>query len=218
VVPAIAGALAWLARPALSQTAAQIEEAAAKTVVKLGLQIELPAERVAVGWRLYLPHIDLTTVGLWLVLAAAVIFFLDLYRDYLPKIGFGRSAEWISDGGAGADDAAGLPAKASTTADDLAGQGRYVEAMHLLLFRAFAELRERHRVNFADSLTSREILRRANLPEAGRASLKDIITRVELSYFGARPAGAQDYGACRRSYDVLMDLLYARPSPSRGGS
>jgi hypothetical protein len=215
-ITAITGASAWLARPALSQTVAEIEKAAAETVVKLGLQIELPGEPDGPGWRIEFPHLDSTTL-LWLAFAAAAAFFLYLYRDYLPMIGFGRSAEWASDVGAVEDALAGLPAQASTAADDLAGQGRYVEAMHLLLFRAFAELRERLGVNFADSLTSREILRRANLPEAGRASLKDIITRVELSHFGAHPAGVQDYGACRRSYDALMDLLYAQPSPERGG-
>jgi hypothetical protein len=217
-IPAIAGALAWLARPALSQTAGEIEEAGAKTVAELRLQIELPGESKAFGWEINLPHINFSTLALWLALAAATAFFIYLFRDYLPVIGFGRSAEWTPDDGQAEDGLAVSPAQASTTADHLAGQGRYVEAMHLLLFRAFAELRESLGANFADSLTSREILRRADLPEAGRASLKDIITRVELSHFGAYPAGAHDYSACRRSYDALMDLLYACPSPSRAGT
>jgi hypothetical protein len=217
-VPAITGALVWPARSALSQTTGEIERAAAETVAALGLQIELPGEPDGWGWEINLPYIDFSTLALWLALAAAAAFFLYLFRDYLPMIGFGRSAEWTSDGGAVEDGLAGSPSQASTTADDLAGQGRYVEAMHLLLFRAFAELRERLGINFADSLTSREILRRANLPETGKASLKDIITRVELSHFGAYPAGAQDYSACRRSYDALMDMLYAPPRPSRAGS
>ncbi len=217
-IPAIIGALVLPARPALSQTTGEIERAAAETVAELGLQIELPGEPDGWGWEINLPYIDFSTLALWLALAAAAVFFFYLFRDYLPMIGFGRSAEWTSDGGAVEDGLAGSPTQASTTADDLAGQGRYVEAMHLLLFRAFAELRERLGVNFADSLTSREILRRTNLPETGRASLKDIITRVELSHFGAYPAGAQDYSACRRSYDALMNLLYAPSSPSRAGS
>jgi hypothetical protein len=216
---AITGALAWLARPALSRTAGEIEKAAAEAVAELGLQVELPGEPNAstYGWEINLPNIGFSTLALWLALAAAAAYLLYLFRDYLPMIGFGRSSEWTH-GGSVEDGLASSPAQTSTSADDLAGQGRYVEAMHLLLFRAFAELRERLGVNFADSLTSREILRRANLPETGKASLKDIITRVELSHFGAYPAGAQDYSACRRSYDALMDLLCARPNPSGAGS
>jgi hypothetical protein len=216
-IPAVTGVLAWLAHPARSQTAGEIEEAAAATVAAIGLQIELPGEPKVSGWEINLPHIGFSTLTLWLALAAAAAFFLYLFRDYLPVIGFGRSAEWTPDGGAVDDGLAGSPTQASATADDLAGQGRYVEAMHLLLFRAFAELRERLGVNFSDSLTSREILRRADLPEVGKASLKDIITRVELSHFGAYPAEAPDYSACRRSYDALMDLLYARPAHRRPG-
>jgi hypothetical protein len=217
---AITGALAWLARPALSQTAREIEEAAAQSVADLGLQTELPGQPsawVLPLWRL--PSINVPELALWLALAAAFAFILYQFRDYLPKFVFGRSTPWTSDEAAGADPLA-RPAQASTTADELAAQGRYVEAMHVLLVRAIAELRERLGVNFADSLTSREILRRANLPEGGRASFRDIITRVELSHFGAYPADAQDYGACRRSYDALMELLYAAPGapgPSRAG-
>ena len=41
---------------------------------------------------------------------------------------------------------------------------------------------------FADSLTSREILRSTRLSDAGRASLRDIVNRVEWTYFGEHPA------------------------------
>jgi hypothetical protein len=78
--------------------------------------------------------------------------------------------------------------------------------MHLLLFEALAAMRRRDQV-FAESLTSREILRRVRLSEAGSASLRDIVARVEWSYFGEHPAGAEDYRHCRDSFDRLAAAL-----------
>src|SRR4029450_5769080 len=92
------------------------------------------------------------------------------------------------------------PAEAAFTADELASRGLFREGMHVLLLRAIAEMRERLGTESARSLTSREILRRAKLPETSKASLRDIITRVELSYFGDYPVEARDYAACRESF------------------
>ena len=61
---------------------------------------------------------------------------------------------------------------------------------------------------FADSLTSREILRSTKLSDAGRAALRDIINRVELTYFGQHPAALADYAACRASFNALAHSLH----------
>jgi hypothetical protein len=74
--------------------------------------------------------------------------------------------------------------------------------------RALAEMRQRMDEQFADSLTSREILRSTRLPEGARASLRDVIVRVELTYFGERPAAQADYLACRTSFNALAQSLY----------
>jgi hypothetical protein len=93
-------------------------------------------------------------------------------------------------------------------ADELAARGRFVEAMHLLLLHGLAHIRQRLDQQFSDSLTSREILYSTNLPEAARASLRDVVGRVELTYFGQRPAGLADYTACRESFNALGRALY----------
>jgi len=92
---------------------------------------------------------------------------------------------------------------AQLEADQLADQGRFVEAMHMLLLRAFTELRRSFALRFADSLTSRELLKLLPLPAETLAALADIVTRVELSYFGEYGVIAGDYQACRKSFDVL---------------
>jgi hypothetical protein len=69
------------------------------------------------------------------------------------------------------------------------------------------ELRSRLAVPIAASLTSREILERAPLSNEERAALADIVSGVEISYFGAYRPGAMEYAACRRSFESLKSLL-----------
>jgi hypothetical protein len=201
---------AWLAagRCAFAQSAGEIEQRAAETIAKLKLQTELPTGIENGGWDLNLPEIDLSTSLIWAALAIGVAVVLYSVREELPWLRVGNRAQWGDDGELGAV-AAGVQMHGAPAADELAGEGRYVEAMHVLLLNALAEIRRRVGEHFADSLTSREILRRANLPGEGRALLRDLITRVELSYFGAYPAERDDYLACRRSFDLLVRMLPA---------
>ena len=135
-----------------------------------------------------LPSIPIPAEFLWALVALGVLFVLYHLRDIIP--GWRRSAveEWAASG-----DGAGLtgqsPADILLTADELAREGRYVEAMHVLLLKGLADIRQRLNEQFADSLTSREIMRRARLSEAGADALRDIVLGVERSYFGEHPAG-----------------------------
>jgi hypothetical protein len=94
-------------------------------------------------------------------------------------------------------------------ADDLAAQGRFVEAMHVLLLLGLDEMRLRLDFRFADSLTSREIVVRSNAPADAKTALREIIQWVELAYFGDHPADRNDYDACRRSFLALGSALGA---------
>ena len=93
-------------------------------------------------------------------------------------------------------------------ADELAAQGRFVEAMHVLLLQALADIRKRLQEEFADSMTSREILRSRQVSDALRRPLRDVINRVEWTYFGGHPAARDDYLACRTSFSTLVAALH----------
>ncbi len=104
-------------------------------------------------------------------------------------------------------------AEAGDDADDLARAGRIAEAMHLLLLRALMEMRARLQITLADSLTSREILRKVVLPDDGRLALGELIGRVERVHFGAEPASLDDYGVCRGTFERLIGAMLA-PQPA----
>jgi len=98
-------------------------------------------------------------------------------------------------------------AEARLEADDLARKGHYGEAMHLLLLNSLSEMRRQLKTSFAVSLTSREILRRVQLPDTGRQSLRAIIAAVERTYFRGDDAGQADYSDCRSNFETLKQSL-----------
>ncbi len=85
-------------------------------------------------------------------------------------------------------------------ADALAAQGRYVEAIHVLLLRTIEDLRRRAGARVADSMTSREILAVLEMPDAARAALSDLVSAVELTHFGGRRPAQAHYAKCRERY------------------
>lgn len=90
-------------------------------------------------------------------------------------------------------------------ADRLARQGAFGEALHLILLHCLNELRQRLGMGVPTSLTSREILRLAPLPDARRGALSTIVSAVEISHFGGRAVDEATYRLCRqRCEDVVL--------------
>ncbi|HLJ64667.1 MAG TPA: hypothetical protein VKT70_11215 [Stellaceae bacterium] len=98
-----------------------------------------------------------------------------------------------------------LPPAGIAEADELATRGRFGDAIHILLLYILAKLRQQ----LPTSLTSREILARAELSNPARDALGVIVTEVELCHFGQREAGPEDYARCRLSYQNLGEALAA---------
>jgi hypothetical protein len=202
----LAGGLAW--SPAASpQSPDAAEKTARDSIRSLGLQTELPQRREPKPFPVQLP-----VEVVWLALICAAALMLYLLRDSLPF--WRRSRDQWDEAQHGVEPAATAGAvDALSAADQLSRYGRFVEAMHMLLLQSLAEIRQRLGVQFADSLTSREILRGTTLSPQGRASLREIVAAVEWTYFGGYPAEMRDYAACRRSFENLRRALEAGAVP-----
>ena len=151
---------------------------------------------------------DLSTWVLVGALALALGFALYALRDALP-FGSRRPRDKAGPGAIVLPNDAVVErlTAAGDDAQDLAREGLFAQAMHVLLLRSLVELRKRLDVTIADSLTSREIVERLTLPDRGRAALADLIERVERVHFGRRVAGSGDYDAARQSFETLLGIM-----------
>lgn len=140
---------------------------------------------------------------LWLIVIATVV----LAVAWLVLLLFDPSRRWRArpdesgDVSRGEDPPAGLSAAPLGDAEALAARGEYAEAIHVLLLRTLDELRRRIDTSFADSLTSREIVTSLKMPRAARVALADLVTAVELTYFGGRRPARDQYVRCREHFE-----------------
>lgn len=90
-----------------------------------------------------------------------------------------------------------------SAADQLAGEGRFLEASHLLLLRSVEDIQKHRPKALRVSYTAREIALLPALPDAARSAFAGIAGVVERGLFGGRPVDAEDFAACRAAYEAF---------------
>ncbi|WP_242182466.1 DUF4129 domain-containing protein [Sphingomonas sp. CARO-RG-8B-R24-01] len=85
-------------------------------------------------------------------------------------------------------------------ADALADEGRFAEAVHLLLIRSVDDIARRRPRLVRPALTSRELGAADAVPPAARGLFAGIAALVERSLFGNRPVDATDWARARAAY------------------
>jgi hypothetical protein len=182
----------------------RVEQAAKDSIRSLDLQTQLVIDN---SQPFRLPGLRIPQEVFWVALALAAALLLYAMRDELMNLFRPAKSGWEPPPpGAGAV-TIGSETDALAAADRLSREGNFVEAMHVLLLHSLSEIRRQLGEQFADSLTSREILRVARLTAVARTALRDIVGAVELTYFGAYPAQAGDYAACRQNFATLQHAL-----------
>ncbi|HEV8407354.1 MAG TPA: DUF4129 domain-containing protein [Sphingomicrobium sp.] len=85
-------------------------------------------------------------------------------------------------------------------ADALAGEGRFAEAIHHLLFRSVEDIARRRPALVRPALTSRELAAAQGIPGRARELFAGIARIVERSLFGGRPVVENDWVGAREAY------------------
>lgn len=160
------------------------------------------------GWSFDLPDglLDLARILMWLLVGAGALLLVIFIINELSSFRLRPRGTAVQPGEADLPSGGGASPEAGTglsldAADRLAREGRYAEALHMLLLDCIAQLRRlRFDAVIAPSLTSREVARRLSLPEKSAHALSAIVSAVELSHFGGRAAGEDDYRRCRDNY------------------
>lgn len=186
-----------------------------RAIRRLGVQADMPgplaSEPVWLDWLSLGLTSDTLKLLLWGTVLLGVFVTAWSLRDSLPA--FSRSRRIVApDGFVHGSDPSARMDEARLEADDLAEQGQYGEAMHVLLLNSLAEIRLRLGTSFAASLTSREILRRVSLPQTGSRAFGAIVQSVERTYFGGKPASRDEYLGCRQEFDMLKRSLAVGPA------
>lgn len=153
---------------------------------------------------------DLGQAALIIVVVAAVLYILASLanRRAPPRKGAvpAKAAATRTGGPAPEAPSEAALADAESRATAAAREGRYAEAIHILLLGAIGHLRERDARSTARSLTSREILDRVfgrdGSPE-GRRALAALVAAVEISRFGGRAADFEGFTRCFEAYKAL---------------
>ncbi|MBI5170264.1 MAG: DUF4129 domain-containing protein [Candidatus Eisenbacteria bacterium] len=119
-----------------------------------------------------------------------------------------RRATALVNGESGAAGATTLPGPSLVQAEALAAEGRYAEGVHLLLLLSLGHVLSRERAADHPALTSREMLRHLapRLSPERRRALGEMVALVEISLFGGRPVGADDFARCRT---LCLDTVQA---------
>ena len=140
------------------------------------------------------PTIQYVLIGLGVLLALIVVWFLlaPLVERWRLRQKGAPAEEWTPD----RDAAAAL----LSDADRLAREGRYEEAVHLLLQRSVADIAVARPDWLLPASTAREIAMFPKLPERARTAFAVMAERVERSLFALRRLDAADWSAARGAY------------------
>lgn len=180
-----------------SAPAAELRARAEAIVAAGGYQTALPKEPAAPRlFDLPLGPIELfLRILLWTALAVLVVLAVSWVARRLSA--GARDAEV-------ADPARPAPvAIPIASAEALAADGRFAEAIHALLLETLEALSRAARL--APSLTSREIVDRVALPPRARDALAGLVVAVEVSRFGGAGAEEEDYRACLSRFHAFLD-------------
>lgn len=193
----------------------EIREAARTVLSDRRFQTELPGDAQPTGpasesrddWRLDLPEglFGVARLLMWVLVAVggvlAAIFVINEITSFRLRSRGSARDDFAQPADAGAAAGQTGPGTSLDAADRLAGDGRFAEALHMLLLDCIAQLRRlRFESLIVPSLTSREVVGRLDLPESSTKALTAIVSAVEVSHFGGREPDESDYRSCRESY------------------
>ena len=144
---------------------------------------------------------------MWIGVALLVLFllyhFVPAFARWVDNLPFRRKAA-----GDDAEDGIGLAEAGAARAllaeaDALAAEGRFAEAVHLLLYRSVEDIENRRPGLVRPAMTSRDLAEARDLPAAARDAFSRIARAVEISLFGGRSIDAGAWQTCRGAYAEL---------------
>lgn len=150
---------------------------------------------------------DLGNALIWMLLIVGGVFLI-VWITQLVR-GRARDVEITRATQAAAAPAPLQLADTRTKAERLADEGRYAEAIHVLLLETMGQLAGRLASGLHKSWTSREVLRLTKLSADAHGPLEALVGAVETSLFGHETPGELDYRSCTRYFQEFAAAVGA---------
>ncbi|MCC6551663.1 MAG: DUF4129 domain-containing protein [Polyangiaceae bacterium] len=131
------------------------------------------------------------------LLGVAIALVIVFIASSLMRPGPPAEAEGVAEPGGPAPP---RPLPQPSEIEALAAAGRYTEAIHAMLLLSVAHLSRRGVLTLSDDMTGREALRGVSGDEALRRALGELVLAVEISLFGGRELGRDDYERCAAAF------------------
>jgi hypothetical protein len=180
---------------AASPSPQAVEKAAAEVLTSGDYQRELPTGSVSKPVRpLSIPIGPMAQVSL-LVLRMIGVVLAALLIVWLVRM-IRRHVRDSTGPDSAATTARSITEAPLAAAEALAAQGRFAEAVHVLLLRTLEVLSQSLSGRLSPAFTSREVLSEIPLRDAGRDALAGLVSAVELCHFGGSDATESDYRIC----------------------
>ena len=141
-------------------------------------------------------------IGAILFLLFILYHFVPAFAGWVDDIRFRRKRTTADEGSTGQTEA-GAARALLAEADALASEGRFAEAVHLLLYRSVEDISDRRPGLVRPAMTSRDLAEARDLPAVARSAFSRIARAVEISLFGGRAIDAGAWQQCRSAYTEL---------------
>lgn len=144
---------------------------------------------------------------MWIGAALLVLFllyhFVPGFAQWVDNLRLRRPREEIDEADMVGRAEAGAARALLAEADALAAEGRFAEAVHLLLYRSVEDIEGRRPGLVRPAMTSRELAEASDLPMVARDAFSRIARAVEISLFGGRSIDTDAWQQCRSAYAEL---------------
>jgi hypothetical protein len=151
---------------------------------------------------------------LWVLVAVLALvllyYFVPAFARWVDNLPFRRKADDDAESSIGLAEA-GAARALLAEADALAAEGRFAEAVHLLLYRSVEDIEGRRPGLVKPAMTSRDLAEARDLPSVARGAFSRIARAVEISLFGGRAIDAGAWDQCRSAYaEMTVPKNWAR--------
>jgi hypothetical protein len=144
---------------------------------------------------------------MWIAVAVVALlllyFFVPAFARWVDNLPFRRKAGEDEENDSVGLAEAGAARALLAEADALAAEGRFAEAVHLLLYRSVEDIDGRRPGLVKPAMTSRELAEAHDLPSVAREAFSRIARAVEISLFGGRAIDGGAWNQCRAAYAEL---------------